>query len=424
MDNVHFENKSVSRHFFWFIWFVYVIVYMTKNCFSAAMAAIVFEGAMTKSQTGLITAVFYLVYAPLQVVGGIFADKYDPEKLIKIGLIGSGLANLMVFLNRDYFVILVTWVFNAIIQFAVWPSVFKIVSSQLVQGDRKNSAYYMSFSSTAGLLLAYLVAALLTKWQHNFLISAITLLALAVVLHIVTKRIRPYMIENEATEKQSNDGADVKKVGTFKLFLESGFFILVMVAFIRTLVANSIKTLSSTMLMETYENVSPSLGNLLNMFIIGVGIVGTVLVKSVLYPQHIKSAPNGIAIMFLLSFIAAIFLIFVGKIDIAIIVIFLCFVSGCLTSTVLLMSYCNLRFAKFGKSGTAAGIMNAATSLGVVINSYGVTKLAEKFDWATVNIIFCVLLVVALILSLVVISFWKRFKKKYHPHSLQPLVKN
>ena len=45
-----------------------------------------FEGAMTKSQTGLITAVFYLVYAPLQVVGGIFADKYDPEKLIKIGL--------------------------------------------------------------------------------------------------------------------------------------------------------------------------------------------------------------------------------------------------------------------------------------------------------------------------------------------------
>ena len=111
MNNVHFENKSVSRHFFWFIWFVYVIVYMTKNCFSAAMATIVFEGAMTKSQTGLITAVFYLVYAPLQVVGGIFADKYDPEKLIKIGLIGSGLANLMVFLNQDYFVVLVDFVF-------------------------------------------------------------------------------------------------------------------------------------------------------------------------------------------------------------------------------------------------------------------------------------------------------------------------
>ncbi len=74
---------------------------------------------MTKSQTGLITAVFYLVYAPLQVVGGIFADKYDPEKLIKIGLIGSGLANLIVFLNQNYYAVLFTWVFNAIVQFAV-----------------------------------------------------------------------------------------------------------------------------------------------------------------------------------------------------------------------------------------------------------------------------------------------------------------
>ena len=48
---------------------MYSIVYMTKNCFNAALADIVNEGILTKSQTGSITAAFYIVYAPLQIVG-------------------------------------------------------------------------------------------------------------------------------------------------------------------------------------------------------------------------------------------------------------------------------------------------------------------------------------------------------------------
>ena len=58
------DSRNVSRSYFWLIWGIYAMVYMTKNCFSAAMASLVFEGVMTKSQVGLITAVFYGVYAP------------------------------------------------------------------------------------------------------------------------------------------------------------------------------------------------------------------------------------------------------------------------------------------------------------------------------------------------------------------------
>lgn len=89
---MHLENKKVSFMYFWIIWLMYALVYMTKNCYSAAMASIVSEGILTKSQTGLITALFYGVYGPLQIVGGIYADKYNPGKLIKIGLIGAGIA--------------------------------------------------------------------------------------------------------------------------------------------------------------------------------------------------------------------------------------------------------------------------------------------------------------------------------------------
>lgn len=418
MSNIHFENRKISKNFFVLVWSMYAIVYMTKSCFSAAMASIVSEGTMTKSQTGFITSMFFLVYAPLQIVGGIFADRYDPHKLIKIGLLGGSIANLIVFLNQNYYMVLVTWICNAIFQFALWPSVFKIISSQIVSEDRRNSAYFISFSPTAGLLLAYLVAAILPKWQYNFALSSAILFMLTVIWHIVSNRIKKYLVPASIPETTVlSEVVTSKKVSTVKLFFESGFFILLIVAFMGKVVLNSINTLSSTMLMESYDGVPPWLGNCFNMIIIAVGILGTVIVKSVLYPKHIKSAPTGILIMFCLALISSVVLLFVGSVNLFIMVVVLCLTSGFLVATELFNSYCNLRFAKFGKSATASGVMNMATSFGVVVNSYGVAKVAESYDWQTVTKLFFVLIVVAIILSIAVLPLWKKFKKKYHAHT-------
>ena len=170
---MHLENKSVSKKFFWTLWIMYAVVYMTKSCYSAAMASIVHEGVLTKSQTGFITAAFYFVYAPLQILGGVFADKYNPEKMIKIGLIGGAIANLIIFCNQNYYVMLFAWIFNAVIQFALWPAVFKIISSQLESEYRVKGIYFITFSSTFGLVLAYVVAAFMSNWLYNFLLSAV-----------------------------------------------------------------------------------------------------------------------------------------------------------------------------------------------------------------------------------------------------------
>ena len=129
--NIHLENKGVSRRFFIYIFLMYSLVCMTKNCFNGALADIVSEEILTKSQTGLITAMFYIVYTPLQIVGGIFADRFSPERMIKIGLIGGAIANTIIFFNHNYYVMLASWIFNAVVQFALWPSTYKIRTVQI-----------------------------------------------------------------------------------------------------------------------------------------------------------------------------------------------------------------------------------------------------------------------------------------------------
>ena len=422
MNHMHFEDRKRSRHFFWFIWAMFALVTMTKTFFSAAMAQIVFEGIMSKSQVGFIVAAFYLVYAPFQTVGGIFADKYDPENLITIGLFGGAIANTILFFNQNYYVVLVTWIFNAVIQFGIWPSIFKIISSQIVRSDSKNAAYYMSFSSQVGLILAYAVAAIMPKWYINFAVSAIVLFALGVILNLLTHIEKPYMFPDKPAEAPVMSNGERANVSTIKLFVKSGFFLLILTYFLSYTAAHSVKTLSATMLMETYESITSSIGNVLNILVLAVSVASLFLAKKFYYPKTVKSAPTGIFIMLIIS-VAAAALLLTGNSHITLVVISLCVISGTVTVTGLLISYCNLRFVKFGKSATAAGLYNMSASLAVVLSSYGITKVADSFkNWNTVLWLYIVLLAISVLSAAAVLPLWKKFKKKYFINHNQPLV--
>ena len=412
--NIHLENRKESRYFFVFVWILYSVVSMTKNCYNGAMAGIVESGVLTKSQTGLINSMFYLVYAPLQIVGGRTADKYSPERLLKVGLIGSALANAVICVNQNYYVMLGAWVFNAVVQFGIWPSVFKIVSSQLVRSDRKSMIFYLSFSESAGLFLAYVVAAVLPDWRLNFAVSAGVLTVLAVSLHIYERHLNPLM-KWDRSLVCTEPGPSGKKaeMSTGYLFAASGFFIMVVVYFLRSIIAQVARTLSPVMLMESYASVPAYLGNLLNLLVIGAGIGGAFLMKLVLYPKYIRNESVGILLTLLLTVPCVLILRGGESVSITQTVLCLCGVSLFSSAGDLLNSYFNATYAKYGKSGLAAGISNAFAAFGFMVTSYGMLKIAEVFSWDAARNVWSGLVVAALVLTVLVIVKNRKFIKKY-----------
>lgn len=409
IDNkIHLENRGMSRQFFLFLWIMYAVVYMAKNCFGSAMAQMISEGVLTKSQTGVITGMFFVVYAPLQIVGGILADKYSPEKLLKIGLVGAALVNLIIFFNHDYYLMLTLWILNAVIQTPIWPSVFKIVSSQLVRSDRGQMVFFISFSATFGLLLGYVAAAFISKWQYNFLFSAIALLACLVILDFFCLKLDPAMKPDKKEVKE--DTVDAPKISTIKLFAKSGLLLLLPGVLIRTMIEQGSRTLSPTMLMEMYDNVTPFMGNILNTFIIISGIVGMALLKYVLYPRFIKNEVKGMFTMLALSLPFAIVLRYVGKISVTSSILALCGISIVIGAHNLLMAYYNMSFIKYGKNATAAGISNSAGSFGVMVESYGFLYIADKYGWNTVTSSWTGMIIGIMILTAIAIPLYNRFK--------------
>lgn len=404
--NIHLESKNVSRYFFWFIWLMYAFVTMTKNCYNSSMADIVSEGLLTKSQTGFITAMFYLVYTPLQIVGGMVADKYSPERVIKIGLIGAGIVNTIIFFNQNYYVMLASWIFNAAIQFGIWPSTFKIVSSQLVRSDRKSMAFYLSFSATGGLLFSYLVAAFVPKWQYNFAVSAIVLFVFAVLLHIYEKHLNPYMKWDKISE--NNEEVSEASLTLGQVFSKYGFYYVLLVTFLSIIVSQARSSLTPVMLVESYGNISPSLGNLLNIFLIISGIVGTLVAGKIAKKIFNVTKAWSLALILCVPFFAVVY--FVGKLSVGLIIISLCIVSGFDSFAALMRTNYTMLYAKSGKSGTAAGILNSGMALSYVTVAYGVTKFVELTNWQ----IYAAVMIVLLILSsfILIIPTIKQSKQK------------
>ena len=77
---MYFKDKRVSLAVAVILITAYAIICMTKFCFSSAMVFIVDEGYMTKFQTGTIVSAFWVVYALMQITGGVLSDRFKPKR--------------------------------------------------------------------------------------------------------------------------------------------------------------------------------------------------------------------------------------------------------------------------------------------------------------------------------------------------------
>lgn len=414
--NVHLENRKLSRVFFVFLFLLYSLVCMTKNCFSGALAAIVAEGTLSISQTTFITAAFYIVYTPLQIIGGVLADKYSTARLVLIGLLGSAVCNIVIFFNQNYYVMLTSWVFSAIVQSALWPAVFKMYSSQLVRSDRGTMIFFMSFASSMGFVFSYLVAAVLTRWQLNFAVSAVVLLVLAVILLVFCHKIDPSLKRDTpiATNDHFAEGETPKGKQVIMLFLSSGFIISLFAVLLRYIVDNSGKTFTPTMLAQSYADISPSIGNLLTILVVVSGILGTLIVRFLLYPRIFKNEFTCSFALLLVALPFTVLMRFVGTIPPALCVLSLCVISLLSTGTGYLASCFAARFVKFRLNGTAAGLLNAAYSFALVLQYIILGKVAENYGWDVVTTLWIIMIVLSILLFALAIRPSIRFKRTLH----------
>ena len=417
MKDKHMENEKLSVLLFLSVAIVYAFTYMTKNCYAAAMALLVEENVLTKTQTGTIGAAFYLMYAPFQIVGGIAADKYSPYKLIAIGLFGGAVANIVVSITDNYYVMLVTWSLNAVVQFGIWPSVFKIVSTKLSPIHRHNGIFYIMFSTSFGLILSYIFAGIANSWRSNFVVSSVVLVVCFVFWVIAGK----YFDKKMVTDEEHHHGVahlpehtmpeKSKKSGFGKLMIKSGLLILLPAVIIRTVFEQGIQTVIPTMISESYDHVSASLASVLTLVPIFFGIFGKTAMNFI-YRRKQYNQSMAMAIMFIVLIPLLSSMLLIGKINVWFILAIVSVIILFAAAGSYIATYMAVPFTKYGFNATAAGILNAMASLGIVVGNYALTRIADSISWSAVWIVLAILSGVGCALCLIAFVPWKKFTSK------------
>lgn len=398
----------------------YTFIYLTKTCFSSAMVFIVEEGILTKFQTGTINAVFYAVYAAAQMLISPIIDKWKAEKFITIGLVGAAVANFAIYLNQNYVLMLCVWIFNAIVQCAVWPAVFKIATTVVCPQLVGQSVFYINAAGTLGTILSFIVAAIVgSAWQYNFLISAVGLLVFALLWEIACFLLRPIFIEAEAENKKSKAMTSVEKKSDIKkgmsftsLLFSAGLLMLFIISILRCSLTTGIMALTPSIINESYDTIGARLSTLVNIVVIAAGFLG-MLFASLLYSRVLKNEGFATLLFGVVTLPFVCLLLLVGKIHYLFIVVFLAIIDFLLSAMgMFAMSYIAARFNRFNMGATVVGFLNAGAALGMVMANLAFTAIADSLGWYITMISWIVVMLAVTLLSVTVYFVWTRFLNK------------
>lgn len=413
------KKQKASIILFFASWITYTIICFTKTNYTALIASIVKAGVFTKSDSGIISAAFYITFGISQFVGGKFTDRY-PMKAITIGIIGSIIPNILLCFTQDFIWVTVLWSICGLMQFGTYPGVVKIISKYLLPEHRAKARTYIVLCIGVGGILSYLTVAPVYEWlgwSGVFGMDAITLtLSLLLWIYALTKL--KVLKEDEtilSTEEQSKEEnvtiQEEKKVSFVSLLFRSGLIIVLFLNLCVTMLSNGFKSWISTMMMENYD-LSPTWASMQTAIIYIANILGTFVVVWAFRKMKNEFMTKGVGLLICIPFYAMI--LFIGKVPEWSILI-----CSIVTTTILYaMGRVNVRiasqFERYGYSATVVSMLNAMASFGVVIANGGFGIIADNFGWQAVTLVLlsaCTLSAIAYLLTSII---WKKFKEKEH----------
>jgi MFS family permease len=168
-------------------------------------------------------------------------------------------------------------------------------------------------------------------------------------------------------------------------------------------------TLTSVMLVENYDTVAPSLGNILTAVMILAGLAGNLIAG-----KFMKKVKNEVGFIVIIAIAKIPFLLactMVGTFPVSIMITMLSVVACLESASDLTKTYYTMHFTKYGLSGTAAGILNAGSAFSYMVAAYVMPRIVEEFGWHSLLVLLPILIGIAILSFCIIIKCFGKFKK-------------
>ena len=422
MMNRVFIDAKASRNFCVICLLMYTLVCIGRNSLSTASAFIIDAGVFDKATLGLMNGLFYVFYALGQVVFGVLCDRISPLKLIGIGIGISAAANLLMPLSESAVVMSVLWCINGMGQSTIFPCVIKMISTMVVKSQRQRANMFLTFTYTASAILTNIFAVYLTNhftWQGIFVFAAVCLAVLLIVWIVKSLSMQKELIyddpdyEDAPLEQAQPVPEDTRQVkySFYKLMVVSGVMVLTVCAMLRGVISISITAWTPTLLMESFEGITPQFSTIIVNIIPIVNLSGAYLATTLtakVFKNEIASTVFFFGITIPLCFLLINMHNMGMWVSLIIISLSSAFMNSVLQTVNIMLPG---RFSKFGCVGTIAGVLNATASAGAALAYYLIGIIAQYFGWTAVAISWGIMAALGMVLCIIALFQWRALNK-------------
>ncbi len=391
-------------------WAVYFAGYLARLNYGAVMAEIINEGVLGKSSAGLISTGAFVTYAIGQIVAGILGDKFRPNMVMLVGLIGTGICNFLMPFFTSASMLLIIWCINGFVQAMLWPPMLRIFAECYTKEDLPKMCVRVSTSSTAGTIAAYLITPLcilISGWKLIFVAAGVICIVLAIVwsygISYVDKNRRLYGIEEEE-EKSTGDDT----VLSFRFIRQAGVYLMIVAILFHGILKDSITAWMPTFIMENYDLGSVSA--ILTTVILPVFSMLSLYVASFVNNHIFRNEAITSTFFYVLALIGTIIIRIFFSANLIVSLVSATLITSAMFGTNLMMiTAVPANFVKYGKVSTLTGVLNAFTYLGSALSTYGVGAISEHFGWESTLTAWLICALIGTLFCALSIPKWTKF---------------
>ncbi|HUD01156.1 MAG TPA: phosphoglycerate transporter protein PgtP [Rhabdochlamydiaceae bacterium] len=391
----------------------YVFYYFSRKSFTCVMPLLIQDLGMSKSDLGILGSLFALIYGCSKFLSGVISDRSNPRIFMSIGLMLTGVLNMLFGATSSFWLFAVFWGLNGLFQGWGWPPVAKLLTHWYSQKERGTWwGTWNSSHNVGGAVIPLLVGVVAQAFGWRFGMYVPGLLCIGVGLFVLfCLRDTPASLGLPPIEKFRNDHPASKPLAEditlkellFKYVINNGYIWLLGIAyFFVYVIRGAFNDWTPLFLMETrgYKLVAANAS--IVWFELG-GLVGNIAAGWA-SDKIFKGRRGPINVIFSLAVIGAIVALWAMPPGFIIVDYALIFMIGFLIfGPQMLIGVAAAELSHKKAAGAATGFIGLIAYCGMATAGYPLMKIMESTDWGG---FFVTLAICGVVSVLLLIPMW------------------
>ncbi len=155
----------------------YLFYYFTRKSFTFVTPIMISDLGMSYSDIGILATILSLAYGISKFASGVISDRSNPRYFMAVGLILTGIANILFGLSSSLFLFAVFWGLNGWFQGWGWPACTKQLTHWFGKTERGTWWSACTTSHSVGGFLIAIVAAKFAEsygWRFGLFVPGVT----------------------------------------------------------------------------------------------------------------------------------------------------------------------------------------------------------------------------------------------------------